>query len=1480
MIKKILFYTAFLCIITTPPAISQEKTDDKKTLEENIDAILSQISTTKSIHESLIEKIYGSENLNFAPSAIIAIKKSYAYLEYLTKLEKISDDEKLIKSSPLLSKIFYEEDSQPSFPTAELDSDPAWQNIQVTPKEIQNSSFWQQYIKVIICECYDKIHDFIQNSSEAQNQLSVYIPNIETAYQTEEHKKLRYYTESITADFLILEQQLIRYQKQSNDWAQKNSAELMQAVAEYKKTEMYQYLHNPEKIDSKNPVIPNPYPEYIIAYSLFAYIQDLVFETITPENITAVIPQASFVDLVPNFFNYVPEEHSILYDFIHLQNKKDSPTAPSLITMQTNKDNGVVIQSLQQEKLKDVGSLSDSEMQEYIDDIANQLFGLPIATESVLSEEITRCYGTTFDEKMIEMLQKTFSYLAYLTKKEIALNLPAISSIKKDFMAGIAQFTKEDSFVPTPECIAQPFWQAIAITSEELITSSAWQTYIKLKICDLYDKKSEFILNLGDAQQQMLPFIASIEQQYNSIEFTQLRTYSESIQLKQLIEQQEIAAYLAQCSDWKGLSQDKLSLAMNKFKQTELYTTMNNKNEGTPSKLIQEYIIFNYMISFVQNTFYDTFSIDNLDEILAGTTQQTAASPKISGLTNDNYTLLYDFLSLSVQLEQFKNTSTPEEVVVQGIKNPFKKSNAMIAKGFNKEITKPTQEKFVKATQKKFVKPAGNYLNNKFEDDIRKGFVKIVDGIGIVGDGLATGFIESMAYGAFITYTIGKGFGAKVDPKAQQARTRKNMNKHKGVISTVFAVAFVIVAAPYALALCGPFVLAGLFIGAMIVDKRVSDPFKIATMKFFEGLAFVTNKMTDGFILMSADLTYAGAFIGQSMGFKVNAQVERERVRAKLEAQRNTLNICMSVVLIIVITVIVIAIIVLTGGTAAAPVAAGAAGAGGSAGAAGGAAVAGGTAASAGGAAAAGGSAAAVGGGAVAGASITATVSSAVASFSAAVSANIAAIGAGLTATGFIFSQIANAAFTTFSAMAAVAQDRAAAKAAQTERDSVHTLWKHIEDNKYAAIYEQKAFIEELYKKHQVVQQNQITGLQFYKNYLRSGVQNLQEQISQILTFQQISLLQPDQNGCKPGDIGSPWGLITPFLNLYPSQGFLTTTQGRKDFPYAQEIAQAPFSTETSQKNDPMNLTVTQQTDHKLWANQKVIAVLDQDPKKPLEIKIHFKILHTLDEFHVGLYLGGIYHNYQDPAYLAELKKGKFIDLNSSYLAKYFVLEQREKNQYPCIALYENHGGGLLFEKSLNSSQFKIQTTYCMYAKLDKKTLTVTFFEQAFPEKTIQQVVNVQPCDQRTFGIIFSGAAVTWNVLTPELSIINPTETKQVAVKEKRSESKPVEISTTMPVTESLDTLQQTASQTISIKPIDINFNDTSSSLTLTPAFEKTEIHSTKPTTASTPKQVVQEEQPTSQQSEPIVHDVAPEQPEVLSFSAEDFTLGAGGFAL
>ena len=500
-------------------------------------------------------------------------------------------------------------------------------------------------------------------------------------------------------------------------------------------------------------------------------------------------------------------------------------------------------------------------------------------------------------------------------------------------------------------------------------------------------------------------------------------------------------------------------------------------------------------------------------------------------------------------------------------------------------------------------------------------------------------------------------------------------------------------------------------------------------MSAMQCMAAVENSMTTVIFDIVDELTFIAYGLAELMGAPVNAAQERDKIDTKMEAHRSTINMVMSVVLAVAFTAA-------TGGAGAPEAAEIITGSE--------------TAGEIGGEVA---TKEAAQEGAEQGAEQgtkegvekgTAKEASTLSKAQAFAVANA----------GDILAQVMNIAFGAFSIMGSNNQDDAAIKLLAQEKEAIMNLWEFIENNKVVMTQGQNAFIDELHKKHQVEIENQSFGLQYYTNYLHSSVNNVQNQIAHALAQQYISLLTPDSNGLRIADIGSTWGIATPFVYLYPSQGFLTTTLGRPDFPYAQEIAQAPLVAQKQDAAAKDALNKTKPESLKLWFNQRAVATINQPADTPLDIEIQFRIIYNLaTDFHIGLYLGGNYYNYSSPDYLQKIQETDTINLDDTHLAKMFVLKREGDATTPSIIVYENEGKEWITKKQLDATLFNNAAIYCMSAKLDKNQLTVAFWPKDKPTAKFSSTVTVTPCDQRTFGLIFSGAAIEWNVVKPAMPV-------------------------------------------------------------------------------------------------------------------------------
>ncbi|MCX5924291.1 MAG: hypothetical protein NTZ68_02620 [Candidatus Dependentiae bacterium] len=393
---------------------------------------------------------------------------------------------------------------------------------------------------------------------------------------------------------------------------------------------------------------------------------------------------------------------------------------------------------------------------------------------------------------------------------------------------------------------------------------------------------------------------------------------------------------------------------------------------------------------------------------------------------------------------------------------------------------------------------------------------------------------------------------------------------------------------------------------------------------------------------------------------------------------------------------------------------------------------------------------------------------------------------------------VMNAGFGLFNIVGGFNQDQNALLKENNQANSLKNLWKFINENKLATAQNELTYLNELQEKQQAEIGNQTLALALYQNLIYAGVNSTKNQIAAALAPQYIQNLTPDANNLLPADIGSSWGLATNYLDLYPSQGFFTATTGRPNFPYAQEIAQAPLaatqSTSTAKPSTPIP--------DKLWFNQRTTALdllhengTKKQPSDTLTVQIDLQFIYTLNSsFHVGLYLGGNYQNYSSRSFLARLlnttvanvtqqlttfqsfyASGNFsadgtmiktppanlinsslIDIDQARLAKMLVLYRDSATDLLSIGVYEHEGKGWILKQPLPASlQLDKQHTYHLTAVLNQANLTVTLCADNNPLEIVQETMPVTPiANQRTYGIICSGAAIEWNQIAPKPQLI------------------------------------------------------------------------------------------------------------------------------
>ncbi len=368
----------------------------------------------------------------------------------------------------------------------------------------------------------------------------------------------------------------------------------------------------------------------------------------------------------------------------------------------------------------------------------------------------------------------------------------------------------------------------------------------------------------------------------------------------------------------------------------------------------------------------------------------------------------------------------------------------------------------------------------------------------------------------------------------------------------------------------------------------------------------------------------------------------------------------------------------------------------------------------------------------------------------------------------------------------------------ENQSKTLNALWAFNNANKIALAQQQLSYLEEMQQKAQAQVANQALSLTMSQNTINANILSLRTQMAALFAPLYVQLLTPDlSTNLLLANIGTSWKLKTDYVNLYPSQSFFTTTTGRSNFPFAQEIAQDPQVT---------NLLLTNtKGQEKLWFNQRCTARDDKTPtgavKKPLDpllVQVDMQILYTLNSpFHVGLYLGGNYHDYTAPNYISKylvnttLAKVQqifaanknlpavnidtsIVDFDEAHLAKMVVLYRDSATSALMLGVYEHEGLGWLIQTQLDAkAQLNVQHLYTLQATLNGAELVVKLFVDGQTVPMLQHVLHVTPLqNQRTYGMICSGVAAEWNQITPKSTIVATVRSKTASDSEVVREQK------------------------------------------------------------------------------------------------------------
>lgn len=322
-------------------------------------------------------------------------------------------------------------------------------------------------------------------------------------------------------------------------------------------------------------------------------------------------------------------------------------------------------------------------------------------------------------------------------------------------------------------------------------------------------------------------------------------------------------------------------------------------------------------------------------------------------------------------------------------------------------------------------------------------------------------------------------------------------------------------------------------------------------------------------------------------------------------------------------------------------------------------------------------------------------------------------------------------------------KDTRRVKEIKEEKDMVKSFSKYVDDTIVLSEKRKEAMLSEQNAKFLEQIDNQERGLGFMQNFYSTYYESVKENMSEQLGTTLSKNLTPVEQTIKinnadvsytmtPADVGSMYGFNTNVYNLNPSQGFPLYNKGRDSF--SQEIAVNPTMVSKGSKSKPEV--------RKFWFLQKETMLQDNDIQ---EFDVRLQPIYLLDEFYLGLYFGG------KPIDLKTITATGKADLDAAHQAKMLVFK-REKAQNPItVDLYEHEGKGW-YKANITTLTCKPGTWYRMNMKLNDTNLQVQVYEDGAVKPTAQ-TFTVAKTDQKTAGVISSGCACEYQILSPKPNI-------------------------------------------------------------------------------------------------------------------------------
>ncbi len=932
-----------------------------------------------------------------------------------------------------------------------------------------------------------------------------------------------------------------------------------------------------------------------------------------------------------------------------------------------------------------------------------------------------------------------------LVASQAQAQLPLPSASSWDLLDSALRLSYTQEHKSWDTLIDTSFWTALTVTTSDIVNSSFWQNYAKFIIKKTIDLDQGLLVARYENERSLFKYLPTIEVAYFNPDFTQLRLSSQITQASLIVSEHTRNRMLAQCTDWRGISNaNQLLKAIAAFTATPFYTTaatlsditsrgatspfqldadnktITFKNIPVPSPTAEQVTCLSMLLT-LQALTADLFQGNALDatmRILRVAKQQP--SPSFLPYTPNDYNYLLDIRDSATTLRQLPQASTGQVQTVQQTVLPAAQSTAL--------TTAPATAVVQQATLN-WVKATGSDVWRKIQQTGEALYASAQDVAEITKDETLT-----LYYSSGLAQRIQSlpPQTAQQLAQAYQDAARADFSSFQAAIKTIITNAVILT--PYGY---GGLYLVMQAIGTNILhDPKLSTdvnmlwsslidtvadviaaPFEIGGLVFqnecrlsIQAISLISNVVLG----LSGPQTLGPGFrqLGLSILSSVLSEITFIGAKAA-EAITSLIQTCGYLIKLLTDLVIDIG----AGVEASIDYVA-----------------------------------YKLGGSGLNFATYYAQAQTQIGTHRRLIAQVITTglivgltVATGGTGVELIPGLVLALGFGSLMITSGAQEDIQVEQLKQETHEYVQNFRVWTQNKEAITTYQQTAISTELNKKFEAELSNRERMLGFYENFLNSTFNGLLSQKSSLLGSYQAALLTPQPYAQQPvgavqpvtmtpGDIGSLYGYRTGWLNLNPSQGFAIYAPSRQKI--SQEIAVSPAS-----------VTVPGGQASRFWFLQNSTKDLDQNIDQPLSVELRFKPIYLLQSFYAGLYLGG------NPLNQAALMTTRQADPDRAHLAKMIVFKKESATLPVSLGIYEHESDTYQatqgwIPNNFTVPPFNIGTWYHIRATLNARNLTVQVWREGDPLPP-PVTLSITPTSQKTMGIIFTGASLEGEILTP-----------------------------------------------------------------------------------------------------------------------------------